>query len=48
VFGVQRLVPTFDKTWYKSLQMPSWTPPNYVFPLGAPLTEGIEAAATLA
>uniref|UniRef100_A0A7S3VHW3 TspO/MBR-related protein n=1 Tax=Dunaliella tertiolecta TaxID=3047 RepID=A0A7S3VHW3_DUNTE len=33
VFGVQRLVPTTDPNWYKTILRPKWTPPNYVFPL---------------
>eukprot|EP00882_Tetradesmus_deserticola_P017446 GHRQ01018688.1.p3 GENE.GHRQ01018688.1~~GHRQ01018688.1.p3 ORF type:complete len:129 (+),score=37.55 GHRQ01018688.1:1083-1469(+) len=32
VFGVQRLVPSYDDTWYKAIRKPTWTPPNWVFP----------------
>lgn len=32
VFGVQRLVPTYDHTWYMGLKKPFWNPPNCARP----------------
>eukprot|EP00891_Asterochloris_glomerata_P007484 jgi/Astpho2/7484/e_gw1.00114.177.1_t len=33
VFGMQRLTPTYNMSFYKALRKPTWTPPNYTFPL---------------
>jgi len=32
VFGAQKLVPTFDASWYTAVKKPAWTPPNWAFP----------------
>jgi tryptophan-rich sensory protein len=32
VFGVQKLTPSFDASWYQAIKKPHWTPPNWAFP----------------
>jgi hypothetical protein len=33
VFGIQKFVKTEGGDWYKKINKPTWTPPNWIFPV---------------